>query len=121
MARITHFDFSAHKPEQLIPFYEDIFGWKFDKWDGPMEYWLVTTGPDDKPGINGGLVKRQTDSSALNTMEVEDIDSTLEKVSAQGGKVVTGKAPIPSVGWFAQIEDPEHNRLGLMQPDENAK
>ncbi len=32
MARITHFDISAESPEKLVSFYEDIFGWKFEKW-----------------------------------------------------------------------------------------
>ena len=121
MARITHFDISADKPEKLIPFYEDIFGWKFEKWEGPMQYWMVRTGPDDKPGINGGLSQRQADNYVVNTMEVENIDAIITKVKAQGGKLVMEKAPIPGVGWFAQIEDPESNRLGLMQSDEGAK
>ena len=120
MARITHFDISGDKPDQLIPFYQDIFGWKFDKWEGPMEYWLITTGPDDKPGINGGLGKRETDNYVLNTLDIDDIDAALEQVKARGGKVLAEKAPIPGVGWFAQIEDPEGNRLGLMQSDESA-
>ncbi len=34
---------------------------------------------------------------------------------------LTGPDDKPGVGWFAQIEDPERNRLGLMQPDEGAK
>ena len=121
MPRVTHFDISADQPEQLIPFYEDIFGWKFQKWEGPMQYWMVTTGPDDKPGINGGLSKRQADNYVVNTIEVDNIDALLEKIKAQSGKVVMEKAPIPGVGWFAQIEDPETNRLGLMQSDEGAK
>ena len=28
----------------------------FKKWDGPMPYWMITTGPDSEPGINGGLM-----------------------------------------------------------------
>ncbi len=35
--------------------------------------------------------------------------------------ITTGPDDKPGVGWFAQIEDPERNRLGLMQPDEGAK
>ena len=54
-------------------------------------------------------------------MDVEDIDSILEKVLARGGKVVQEKALISGAGWFAQIEDPEHNRFGLMQLDESTK
>jgi uncharacterized protein len=35
-----------------------VFGWKFQKWDGPMEYWMVTTGDEKEKGINGGISKR---------------------------------------------------------------
>lgn len=40
-----------------MKFYKDIFGWKFEKWNGPMEYWILTTGDEKEPGINGGLAK----------------------------------------------------------------
>jgi predicted enzyme related to lactoylglutathione lyase len=121
MARVVHFDMSAQNPKGLVPFYERIFGWKFQKWDGPMEYWLITTGPDSEPGINGGLVVRQADSSTMNTLEVADIDKTLEQIKALGGKVLQDKGPIPGVGWYAQFADPEQNIFGLMQSDESAK
>jgi len=37
MARVVHFDISAENVERVIQFYESIFGWKFTKWEGPME------------------------------------------------------------------------------------
>ncbi len=46
MNRITHFEIYTDDPEAVRPFYQDVFGWKFNKFDGPMEYWLVTTGSD---------------------------------------------------------------------------
>ena len=57
MPRVVHFDINAEKPEQLTKFYEKVFKWKFEKWKGPMDYWLITTGKDE-PGIDGGLTKR---------------------------------------------------------------
>src|SRR5438128_828489 len=56
--RVSHFEIHADDPERAIKFYSDLFGWQFKKRDGPMPYWLVTTGPDSEPGINGGLMKR---------------------------------------------------------------
>ena len=36
-----------------------VFGWEFHQWEGgDANYWLIVTGPDEEPGINGGLVKR---------------------------------------------------------------
>lgn len=121
MARVLHFDISGENPEQLIPFYEKIFGWKFEKWDGPMEYWLVETGPEDQPGINGGLGKREKDDRVVNTIEVDNVDESLKQVKEQGGTVTMDKGPIPGVGWFAQFKDPEGNLFGLMQDDPSVK
>ena len=59
MSRVVHFEIHAGDPERAINFYEKLFGWTFQKWEGPMPYWLVITGPDDQRGINGGLIKRQ--------------------------------------------------------------
>jgi predicted enzyme related to lactoylglutathione lyase len=121
MARVVHFDISGDNPEQLVPFYEKIFNWKFEKWEGPMEYWLVTTGPEDQPGINGGLSKRQSDASVVDTIGVDDIDATIVQIKENGGKIIQEKGAIPGVGWFAQFEDPEKNVFGLMQDDPSAK
>ena len=63
MPRVTHFEVHADDPERAAKFYRDAFGWKIDKWEGPVDYWLVTTGTEDEPGIDGGLVVR-TDPSA---------------------------------------------------------
>jgi len=49
------------------------FGWKIEKWPGPMEYWMVTTGPDGTPGINGGLMKKGDVSTTTNTIDVESV------------------------------------------------
>ena len=45
MNRITHFEIYTQHPQAVQPFYQDVFGWKFNKFEGgPIEYWLVTTG-----------------------------------------------------------------------------
>ena len=59
MPRPTHFEIPSDNPERAISFYEAIFGWKFQKWEGPMPYWMITTGPDSEPGINGGMLPRR--------------------------------------------------------------
>jgi predicted enzyme related to lactoylglutathione lyase len=58
MPRVVHFEIHAGDPERAVSFYQTLFGWNFQKWEGPMEYWMVITGPDDQPGINGGLMRR---------------------------------------------------------------
>ncbi len=44
MSRVVHFEIHATDPERLVAFYTDLFGWTIQKWDGPMDYWLIHTG-----------------------------------------------------------------------------
>jgi uncharacterized protein len=44
MNRPIHFEIPAEDPERAIQFYEKVFGWKFERWNGPMEYWTISTG-----------------------------------------------------------------------------
>lgn len=116
MPRVVHFEINADDPERAIKFYEETFGWKVEKWDGPMDYWLVTTGGKDEPGINGGIMKREDPGAGtVNTIAVPDIDDYLKRLEAGGGKVVTEKMSIPGVGDFAYFVDPEGNTFSVMQ------
>ena len=67
MARVIHFEIHAYDPERAAGFYRELFGWRVEKWNGPMEYWMVFTGPVGTPGINGGLIKRPHPLSGNDT------------------------------------------------------
>jgi predicted enzyme related to lactoylglutathione lyase len=122
MARFVHFDITAEDIERSIKFYENVFGWKFTKWEGPMEYWMISTGPEDEPGIDGGLSKREGgDARIVNTIGVTSIDDTLDQIVKAGGKIVQPKGPIPGVGYFAQCMDTEGTLFGVMESDMSAK
>jgi predicted enzyme related to lactoylglutathione lyase len=130
MARPVHFEIHASDPDGLIAFYQDLFGWSFHKWDGG-DYWLITTGPEDKPGINGGLLPRRGDvpgtSTAVNafviTVDVSDIDTMLARIGGMdtGASVAVPKMAVPGIGWLAYAKDPDGNLFGMMQADLNAK
>lgn len=122
MSRVIHFEIPAADPERASAFYQKVFGWKFDKWAGPMEYWMVTTGADGKPRINGGMLRKSgLVSVTTNTIDVESVDAAIATVMKAGGKLTMPKSPIPGVGYFAYCEDTEGNVFGVMQADKNAK
>ena len=122
MSRVVHFEVPVDNPERAQKFYTDVFGWEITKWAGPMDYWLVKSGPDSQMGINGALTKRSPMvPSTVNTIGVESADKAIEAVAKAGGKSVMPKTPIPGVGWFAYCVDTEGNLFGIMQPDTNAK
>ncbi len=118
-----HFEIPANDVEKLKAFYEQVFGWKIVLTDGPIEYWVIQTVPVDpkgmllRPGVNGGMYKRQVpESKPINYFSVESISDFLEKIVALGGKVTQPKQEVPEVGWIAAAEDPEGNQFALIQP-----
>ena len=123
MPRVVHFEIHAEDPERAVRFYQDLFAWEFTKWAGPMDYWLIKTGPDDQRGINGGMVRRQgvIDGQAVIayvcTIDVPSVDKYLQSIPAAGGTIVLPKMPIPGVGWLAYAKDTEGNIFGIMQAD----
>ncbi len=121
MPRVVHFEISADDPTRASAFYSKVFGWKFNKWDGPQEYWLITTGPDGQPGINGGLMKRQGPQPCTNTIDVPSVDEYAGMITKNGGKIVMPKDTIPGVGYFALCQDTEGTAFGIMQFDKAAK
>ena len=127
MPRVIHFEIHAENPERAIKFYTEMFDWQFTKWDGPMPYWLIKTGPDSQPGINGGLVPRRgmIDGQAVIayvcTIDTPGLDAAVQKAQAKGGSIALAKMPIPGMGWLAYCKDTEGNIFGLMQADPNAK
>ena len=122
MPRVVHFELIAKDIEKTIEFYTKVFGWKFIKWKGPTDYWLIATGEDDEPGINGGLGRRDDpDELTANTIDVPDIDEAVKEVIANGGSIVENKMPVPGVGWLALFKDPEGQKWGMMQSDTSAK
>ena len=124
MPRVVHFEIYTNDPDAVRPFYQDVFDWKFKKFEeSPIEYWLVTTGDDKEPGINGGLARPRAGQSpgTLNTIGVASLDQSIKKIEARGGKICVPKMAIPGVGWLAYAEDPAGNVFGILQPDESAK
>lgn len=122
MLRFVHFDVPADDPARARNFYGKVFGWKFDKWEGPMEYWMAKTGDEKQPGINGGLCQRMPGQMGItNTIDVPSVDEFSKKIQSEGGKVIAPKMPIPGVGYFAQCQDTEGNVFGIIQMDTNAK
>ena len=121
MPRIVHFNMVADDIEGARNFYGKIFGWKFEKWDGPVDYWLAKTGEDSEFGINGGLAKKNPlNQGTVNTIDVPSIEEFSKKIESMGGKASPGM-PIKGVGYFAHCTDPEGNRFDIIQVDKNAK
>ena len=135
MNRVVHFEIHVADPERAAKFYQAVFGWEIEEWKFPEpmadenRYWMVKTGPDSEPGINGGMVFRKGSApkdgepmtAYVCTMTVSSVDEYLEKIKKAGGRVMIEKMPIVQVGWLAYARDLDGNMFGIMEDDKEAK
>ena len=130
MSRPIHFEIQADDLERAKAFYGDVFGWTFEDYGQftGAPYWGVVTGPEDEPGINGGLMPRPAPAAqvgtganaAVLTMGVEDFDATAAAIEAAGGSVALPKTALTGMAWQGYFLDTEGNTFGIHQPDETA-
>jgi predicted enzyme related to lactoylglutathione lyase len=120
MPRPVHFEIPADNVERARGFYQKVFGWQFQKWEGPMPYWLVQTG-SGSPGIDGGLHTRTFPGQGpVNTIDVASCEECLQRITAEGGAVTVPRMAVPGIGWLAYCTDTEGNSFGIMQSDPGA-
>jgi predicted enzyme related to lactoylglutathione lyase len=134
MPTIVHFEIPSDDIERAKKFYNDLFGWKIEKWGAgtdrqltsaatgqPMEHWMVTT-TDDKgnKALCGGMMKRvQPEQQIINYINVRSVDEYSEKVEKLGGRVVAPKHAVPGMGLFSI--DTDNNCFGIWESNETAK
>ncbi|HEX8946897.1 MAG TPA: VOC family protein [Candidatus Paceibacterota bacterium] len=125
--RPIHFEIQADDVERAKKFYEGALGWTIEKaqmsGDG-MDYWMIMTG--EGPGINGGLYNRADNERKFQSFDctilVDDIDSVIAAIKANGGKIQPWegkeKWEMKGLGWFSRAQDTEGNIFGLLQATE---
>ncbi len=118
-AKFRHFSIHADDVQRAKAFYEAVCGWTFTPWGPPNFYQLLDLGG----GFVGALQQRQEPLTGTGmrgfevTLGVDDLDATLDAVSAHGGEILTQRYRIEGVGELAYFADTEGNRVGAMQYD----
>ena len=117
---LASFAIHADDVDRCRRFYEAVLGWKFEPW-GPPQFYLVHTGTEKEPGIQGLMHKREEPRAAGGpncfecTIAVDDLDAVTIAITRHGGRILMAKAPIPTVGLLTKFEDTEGNVLGAMK------
>lgn len=112
---ICHIEIPTVDSKKSSEFYKNLFGWKIDFSWGP-DYVFFGTGEGT---IAGGALDRKDEIKPGNIIvyvQVEDINTMLEKAVTLGGKKVKEKTEIPTVGWFGLFTDLDGNMIGLFTP-----
>lgn len=114
MARVVLFEMSSQDPERSASFYSSVFGWEVgaSNWG----YHPVTTGNDEKPGINGGISQGPGDfpHGTRVQIEVENIDEAIHLSKESGAQVVRDKMEFEHF-FLAYLVDPVGIPFGLIQ------
>lgn len=119
MNTIGFFEIHSSNPAREAKFYEAVFNWNFtlDK-NLPIEYYRIETN-----SINGGLLKRpnplhepgQGVNAFVNSIQVENIDQTIDLILQHGAKIILPKFEIPGTCWQAYFCDQDNNTFGLFE------
>jgi predicted enzyme related to lactoylglutathione lyase len=120
--RVVHFEVPFDDADRARDFYKEVFGWQIQPMP-EMNYNMVSTGPTSDQGmpsepgfIGGGMMQRQAPvNSPVITMEVDDIDATINAVEKHGGAAVGEKMAVGEMGFAAYFSDSEGNLMGLWQ------
>jgi predicted enzyme related to lactoylglutathione lyase len=120
MPRVIHLEICADDPDRAARFYEEALGWRINRWNGPMEYWLIETGEEGEPGIDGAIMQREGDWTTLNTISVPSVDESARRIEQAGGQVLSPKQAVPGVGNHQYCADSEGNVFGILEADVSA-
>lgn len=114
---VNWFEVPVKDLERAVRFYEKVFDVKLalEEMNGmQMAMFPMTMGV---PGAAGSLIKGESyEPSHAGTVvyfSVENIEETLRRINANGGRTFMPKSGIGQYGFIAQYEDTEGNRLAL--------
>jgi uncharacterized protein len=108
---VVRFEVGAADARPLVTFYAELFGW--DMQTISEGYTAVDTRAGQ--GLTGGVGRSNTgDPWATFYVEVDDLQATLARAEALGGKTVVPVVELPGMA-FAMFDDPDGLLVGLMR------
>jgi uncharacterized protein len=110
---ITHIDIPVQDMQQARAFYQTLFGWQIEEIPG-YEGYPMWQAPNRVSG--GGLAPRSEGfTQPRSYVEVDSIEETLAQATENGGTVLMQRQPISETSWWAILQDPDGNVVGLYE------
>lgn len=114
---VVYFEIPVTNMERATKFYEAVFGFDFEKQVIDGNDMALFPFVEKTTGISGALAKGKTykpsKKGTLVYFNSENIEDTLNKVKQNGGKTLYPKTSIGDLGFVAEFEDSEGNRVAL--------
>ena len=113
----VYFEIPVSDLDRAVRFYGAVFGYQFQRETIDHNEMALFPLLEDSPGVSGALAKGEiyvpSKTGSLIYLNTPDIDLTLKKVSEAGGKTLYPKTSLGGLGFVAEFEDSEGNRVAL--------
>ena len=119
---VVYFEIPVEDMDRAIKFYTAVFNFSFEKQMIDHNEMALFPFTDGQRGISGALAKggtyKPTKDGVILYFKTQDIENTLELAVKNNGHVLYPKTTIGELGFVAEFEDSEGNRIALHQTKE---
>lgn len=114
---VVYFEIPVIDMDRAVKFYAAVFDFDFEKEIIDHNENALFPFSEGSQGITGALAKGEiyvpSKTGTLIYFHTESIENTLSKVEKNGGKMLYPKTMIGDLGFVAEFEDSEGNRIAL--------
>lgn len=118
---VIYFEIAVNDMDRSIQFYQTVFNFEFSKEIIDNNEMALFPFAEENSGITGALAKGEiyipTKDGVLIYFKTENIDDTLKLATESGGQILYPKTD-NGIGFVAEFEDTEGNRIALFQSKE---
>ena len=118
---VVYFEIPVHDIERAMKFYKAVFNFDFAKEIIDNNEMALFPFADESSGISGALAKgeiyKPTKDGVVIYFKTENIDEALKSATSNGGQILYPKTD-NGIGFVAEFEDTEGNRIALYQSKE---
>lgn len=116
---MAYFEIPVSDMERAMAFYSSVLGLTLTRETVDGYDMALFAGPEDGNGAFGALAKGDvyvpSKSGPILYFRVSSIDAVLARAAAAGASVLYPKKDIGELGYVAEIEDSEGNRIALSE------
>ena len=114
--KIVHWELMGPDADKLGAFYNNLFGWELQSYEGIDNYNMVD---EKQAGIGGAIGAGNEHMPNYQTIyiQVESVDEHLGKAEANGGTTVLPRTVVPGAVTFGLFNDPAGNLVGVVEAE----
>ncbi len=116
---VVYFEIPVTNIDRAMKFYTSVFNFTFERTVIDKNEMALFPFADENSGISGALAKgeiyKPTKDGVVIYFNTENIDKTLKLATENGGQILYPKTSNGDLGFVAEFEDSEGNRIALHQ------